>query len=172
MKFSRHLALSLALVATGVLAAGDGDHKHGDGDIGKPGVAEDVGRTIDVTLQDIYFEPESITVAAGETIRFRVNNTGRLLHEFSINTAAKHADHKGHMLAMMQSGVLLPDRVDHVKMAASGMTHAEPNVVLLDAGASGDIIWNFSNAAEVEFACTVPGHYESGMVGEFKVVKK
>ena len=112
MKFSKRYLLGLALlVSAGALAAGDDDgHKHGSRDIGELGVVGDVDRTIDVTLQDIYYEPPTVAVVAGETIRFRVKNSGRLLHEFSINTAAKHDEHKGHMLAMMQSGALLPDR--------------------------------------------------------------
>jgi uncharacterized cupredoxin-like copper-binding protein len=39
----------------------------------------------------------------------------------------------------------------------------------LDEGRSGEVIWTFSNAGTFEFACLIPGHYESGMHGPIVV---
>jgi len=39
----------------------------------------------------------------------------------------------------------------------------------LDEGRSGEVIWTFSNAGTLEFACLIPGHYESGMHGPIVV---
>ena len=50
-----------------------------------------------------------------------------------------------------------------------GMEHAEPNQVTLDPGQSGDLVWQFTKADAVDFACLVPGHFEAGMKGEVLV---
>ncbi len=38
------------------------------------------------------------------------------------------------------------------------------------AGKRGEIIWTFNRSGEFDFACLLPGHYESDMVGKIKVV--
>ncbi|MCB1744729.1 MAG: cupredoxin family protein [Gammaproteobacteria bacterium] len=179
-------ALSAPLYAAGSHAGGHGHGQssmHGDGHhdkgghhdfgaAGQPGKSEDVSRTIEITLFDNYYEPEKVTVSAGETVRFRVTNRGQLVHEFNIGVPAMHREHQKEMLEMMQHGALLPDRIDHerMKMDMGGgktMQHDDPNSVLLEPGKSGEVIWKFTNAATIEFACNVPGHYEAGMVGRF-----
>jgi len=45
------------------------------------------------------------------------------------------------------------------------MEHNDPNSVLLEPGKQAEVIWRFTKEAELEFACNVPGHYESGMMG-------
>jgi Cu/Ag efflux protein CusF len=54
-------------------------------------------------------------------------------------------------------------------MAAMDMEHDDPNSVRLDEGKSGEVIWTFSKAGTFEFACLIPGHYESGMHGPITV---
>ncbi len=44
-------------------------------------------------------------------------------------------------------------------------------VIRLDEGGSGEVIWTFSNAGTFEFACLIPGHYESGMHGAINQTK-
>jgi uncharacterized cupredoxin-like copper-binding protein len=46
------------------------------------------------------------------------------------------------------------------------MKHDDPNSVLLEPGESKEIVWTFPEKADVEFACNVPGHYQSGMYGD------
>lgn len=154
---------------------GHGHVGHGNGPaLGAPGDASAVTRTIDVTMHDNYFEPESITVSEGETVKFVVKNAGEFVHEFSIATAEKHREHQPQMMMLMDHGVLHPDRIDRDaagKMMADmghGM-HDEGNSVLLEPGQSGEIIWTFAAARNLEFACNVPGHYDAGMMGEFKL---
>ena len=167
-----------AVVATPVatFAAGSHDGGHGAAPTGTPGKASAASRTIEVTLHDNYYEPETIEVKAGETVRFRISNAGEFVHEFNIGTAEMHASHQDEMMMMMQHGVLMPDHVDMAaakKMQASmghGM-HDDPNSVLLEPGKSGEIVWTFPKDADVaiEFACNVPGHYQSGMVGSVAI---
>ena len=73
---------------------------------------------------------------------------------------------------MVEHGVLEADRINYerMKMKMSGgktMEHDDPNSILLEPGKSDEIIWKFTNATEMEFACNVPGHYDAGMVGQF-----
>ena len=49
------------------------------------------------------------------------------------------------------------------------MTHAEPNQITLAPGQQGEIVWHFSRAGTVHFACLIPGHYEAGMRGEIQI---
>lgn len=168
------VALAALTFVTPVLAAGshEGGHGHGSGNIGEPGKAAEVTRTVEVTMEDIYFEPESIEVKPGETIRFVVTNTGEFVHEFNIGTPEMHAAHQEEMRMMMDHGVLEADKIhrDRMKMEMDDghtMAHDDPNSVLLESGETAEIIWTFPAAMKLEFACNVPGHYESGMAGEF-----
>ena len=48
------------------------------------------------------------------------------------------------------------------------MKHDDPNSVLVEPGKTKDLVWTFTQAADLEFTCNIPGHYESGMVGNFR----
>jgi uncharacterized cupredoxin-like copper-binding protein len=172
------LALTLSL-STGALAAGKHGGGHGGGhgqraDIGKPGKATDVSRTVTVTMTDNRYSPENIEVKKGETIRFVVENKGEFVHEFNIGTARMHQAHQKEMMMMMEHGVLEPDKINHDKMkmdmgGGKTMEHNDPNSALVEPKKSAEIIWKFSSATKLEFACNVPGHYESGMVGKISI---
>jgi uncharacterized cupredoxin-like copper-binding protein len=173
------LTVSTAGVAGAQMASHGGGHSSAGGhgmaaSIGQPGDASKVSRTVEVTMYDNYYEPESIAVSEGETIRFIVRNAGEFVHEFNIATAEMHQAHGPEMMMLVEHGVLLPDRIDHAaaeKMKASmghGM-HGEGNSVLLEPGKTGEVIWTFAQAKDLEFACNVPGHYDAGMMGEFKI---
>ena len=170
--FAAAVAVGLTLaVFSAPVFAGVGHGKAGK--TGAPGHASDATRTIEVTMGDNFYEPESISVKEGETVRFVVKNAGEFVHEFNIATAEMHKAHGPEMMMMMQSGVLEADKInwDAEKMQASmghGM-HNDPNSVLLEPGKSGEVVWTFPENAELEFACNIPGHYESGMVGKIKL---
>jgi len=177
------LAVGLVLILLGAAAQAGGNHagSHGHGSnaaIGTPGRPAQVSRTVEVSMNDSYFEPESIRVEAGETVRFVIRNEGELVHEFNIGTPEMHAAHQEEMLAMMRHGVLLADRIDHERMRKDmgggqtmmhAMRHDDPNSVLLEPGQSGELVWRFATGGDLEFACNVPGHYAAGMVGAFRV---
>lgn len=52
------------------------------------------------------------------------------------------------------------------------MEHDEPNKVTLQPGKQGTIVWQFTRAGVVNFACLMPGHFEAGMKGAVKVGRK
>ena len=49
------------------------------------------------------------------------------------------------------------------------MEHADPNMVAVAPGKSGDVTWQFTKSGKVHFACLQPGHYEAGMKGAVSV---
>jgi uncharacterized cupredoxin-like copper-binding protein len=170
--FSLPAAWLLAATAVNPVLA-DAGHSHGQGrdvvEIGKPGKASAADRTVEITLGEMYYEPASINVNAGETVMFVIRNSGELLHEFSLGTASMHAEHRKEMAEMVESGALTPTSMDHSKMGHGHMMHDDPNSVLVEPGRTAERIWTFPKAAELQFSCNVPGHSEAGMVGDISI---
>lgn len=175
------LSFAGALLAVSGPALADAGHAHGGASIGEPAKALGNSRTVRMTLGDTLYEPRTVKVKAGETVRFVLVNTGELLHEFNIGTAAMHAQHRKEMQAMLDAGLLTATgmnhdmtNMDHSKMRRSDsgkqmpMKHDDPNSVLVGPGETKELVWKFPKAAELQFACNIPGHYEAGMVGEFE----
>ncbi|MFP3514795.1 cupredoxin family protein [Pseudomonas sp. SIMBA_077] len=148
-------------------------------DFGHPAPAASATRTLKVEMTDIAFNPTSLNVKAGETVRFVLVNKGHLLHEFNLGHAAMHAAHQKEMLDMQQSGMMTPTAINHAgmdhsamghdSMNKSGMKHDDPNSVLVEPGKTAELTWTFAKTENLEFACNVPGHYQAGMVGQLKV---
>lgn len=181
-------ALSLLVAASfaisgSALAAGShsGGHGQGHGDamsFGAPARAADADRTIEIEMGDSYFRPELLSIRSGETIRFVVRNSGELLHEFNLGTAAMHAAHREEMMTMMEEGALTATGIDssmmgggHGSSHGSGHGHDDPNSVLVGPGETRELVWRFSKLTDLEFACNVPGHYEAGMKGKIDFTK-
>lgn len=160
------LALTALPVTNAALA--DGIHE-----IGEPGAKSAVSRLYQIVLHDNYFEPETIMVQAGETVRFVISNEGDFLHEFNIGTAAMHERHQAEMLTMFEHGMIEADKINHemmdMAMGSGSKAHDDPNSVLLEPGQTAEIVWTFPEEGELEFACNVPGHYQVGMVGDVDI---
>ncbi len=111
-------------------------------------------RTVKVDMTDsMRFDPSSLAVRQGETIRFVVSNSGKLKHELVLGT---EKELKEHYEAMKKN----PE-----------MEHADPNMVTLAPGKTGEVVWQFTKAGKVDFACLQPGHYDAGMKGAVNVNK-
>ena len=145
-----------ALAASAVFAGGThGGGHHEESPIGKPGVAAKVTRTIQVDMSNgMRFKPSDIQVKRGETIRFVLKNTDSVKHEFSLGTPQELAEHYEVMKKF-------PD-----------MEHDEPNKISLAPGQQGEVIWQFTKAGTVDFACLHVGHFDAGMKGQVKVAAK
>lgn len=126
-------------------------HSHA-ADIGVPGDAKSVTRTIKVEMSDtMRFTPARIEIRRGETIRFEVVNTGKIPHEMMIGTAHELAEHAAEMKKFPE------------------MEHDDPNAVSLEPGKTGEILWRFTKAGAFDFACLHPGHFDAGMQGRIIV---
>jgi len=161
MKF---LKLTLLLLLVNTVAIADKNMK-----IGSKGNENEVSRVIKVIMYDNYYEPNSFQVKAGETIKFEVENVGELVHEFNIANKMMHMKHQPEMQKMVENEILLSDSIDKDKMKKmakidKSMAHSHSNSVLLEPKQKGEIIWKFDNAANIEIACNVPGHYQAGMI--------
>ena len=151
---SRHvlLALPCALFSLSAMAGGSHAGDHAKAAIGQPGVAANVTRTVVVDMKDdMRFHSSVFSVKQGETIRFVAKNSGKVKHEMVLGTAK---DLKDHYEVMKKN----PE-----------MEHEDPNMVTVAPGKAGEIIWHFTSAGKVDFACLQPGHFDAGMKGQVNV---
>jgi len=140
-----------AIFAAGACASGTG-HSHAGDAIGAPGKASKVTRTVDVDMTDtMRFIPASISAKQGETIRFIVKNSGKLKHEFVLGTEKELKEHYEQMKKFPE------------------MEHADPNMVTVAPGKTGEVIWQFTKSGKIHFACLQVGHYDAGMKGHVDV---
>lgn len=122
---------------------------------GRAGDPRRVSRTVVIEMHDrMRFQPAVLQVTQGETLRLRVHNRGRLLHELVIGTHDELARHAELMRRF-------PD-----------MEHDAPYMVHVAAGRQADIVWTFDRAGEFMYGCLVAGHWEAGMQGRIRVVPR
>ncbi len=93
------------------------------------------------------YAPDRIEARKGEQIKFVIRNEGDLDHEILIDTFANNQRHKAEM------------------EKNPNMDHEEPNGARLKPAARKELLWRFTRAGTFEFACLLPGHYETGMKG-------
>lgn len=129
------LASALALV-TGACGGGDGD-------AGGAGEA----REIEVKMVDIAFEPDTLEVQEGETVRFVFTNEGETRHEAFVGTPEAQAEH----------GKAMAGKGGH-----EGHGGGEGKVTV-DAGEQGTLTYRFDEAGTFEIGCHEPGHFAAGM---------
>src|SRR5450759_400721 len=155
-------ALILSFLTTGALA--DGVHPSGSkkgvhddshaAALGQPGDPRKASRTINVEMTDtMRFNPSSIKIKRGETIKFVAKNIGKIKHEMVLGTSKELKEHAEMMRKM------------------PGMEHDDANQVTVEPGKVGKIVWQFTKAGTFDFACLEPGHFEAGMVGKVTVAK-
>lgn len=119
---------------------------------GSPASASDADRVVEIHTTDaLTFEPADFTVAAGETVTFRVTNDGSVVHDFTLGDQATQDEHETEMSEM------------------DGMAHDEPNVMIVPAGETVELTWRFANEGTVLIGCHQPGHYDAGMTGRITV---
>ncbi|MBA2676151.1 cupredoxin family protein [Ramlibacter sp.] len=121
-------------------------------DWGIAGDAKAAKRTVELTMSDsMRFTPDRVEVKQGETVKFVVKNSGKMLHEIVIGTKKELDEHAALM-------VKFPN-----------MEHDEPYMAHVPAGKAGELVWTFNRPGEFDFACLIAGHYQAGMTGKIKV---
>lgn len=102
----------------------------------------------------LRFDPDEISVEAGETVTFQVTNDGELIHEFLIGDEAAQAEFEEEMAA--------GDRMEHDSDAG----------VSVEPGQTETFEYTFGEAGEKLLAgCHEPGHYGGGMVATIIVTE-
>ncbi|TIS55603.1 plastocyanin/azurin family copper-binding protein [Mesorhizobium sp.] len=148
--------VAMVLFAAPALATGMHSGIHEMMTIGQPGAAAKVDRTISIGMLEnedgsMAFDPVSVTVKRGETVRLAFTNEGKYDHEFVMDTHEQVMEHKAGMER-------LPD-----------MEHADLNAIRIGPQGKGEIVWTFTNPGQFDFACLIPGHYDLGMRGSLTV---
>jgi len=116
---------------------------------GDPGKAS---RTIHIDMNDeMQYLPNRLRLKAGDTVRFVVRNSGKIMHELVLGTMSEL---KAHAELMRK----FPD-----------MEHDEPYMAHVAPGRSETIFWQFTRPGEFYYGCLVPGHFEAGMFGRVVV---
>lgn len=147
MPFPRGVVVGLLTASLAVAACGDDDVSSADGDV----------RTIEVEMLDIAFEPTTIDVEEGETIRFVFTNSGAVTHEAYLGTPDEQDQHADEMAEMESK-----DDMD-------GMHHGGHDVVTVEPGETGELTHTFTDAGQIQLGCHQPGHFEAGMVVDIDV---
>jgi uncharacterized cupredoxin-like copper-binding protein len=109
-------------------------------------------RTIEVDMVDIAFAPESIDVAAGETVRFVFTNSGEVAHDAFIGDSTAQDDHAADMAD------------DH------GGHDEDGEGITVEPGDTAELTHTFGAEDDgLLIGCHQPGHYEAGMVATIDV---
>lgn len=119
---------------------------------GRAGELSKVTRTVTIGMADtMRFTPGDLVVERGQTVKIIARNDGDVLHEIVLGTREEIEKHRTAM------------RDD------PAMAHGAPYMAHVAPGESQQIIWQFDQPGKFEFACLLPGHYESGMTGSLTV---
>lgn len=165
MKLSSTLALAAVITLNGaVFAHDDASNKAGvtkqsvaaeERRFGREGDPKKVSRIVNVDMSDaMRFSPGAIVIKQGETVRFVVKNSGKVMHEMVLGTRQeleKHAD---------------------LMKKHPGMEHDEPYMAHVAPGKTERIVWQFTRPGEYYYGCLIPGHFEAGMVGRINVTTR
>jgi uncharacterized cupredoxin-like copper-binding protein len=136
-------ATAVVLAGAGVAGCGGGSHdsmSHSGGST--EGAAT---RTVDVTMKEFSYDPASVTVKAGETVKFVFHNQGQILHDAFIGDEAAQAEHEKEM---REGGSMPHDGGDAIKVIP---------------GATGTLTHTFKAGESLIVGCHETGHYQAGM---------
>ena len=165
MKIALVAGTALVLAMTVGTAFAHGDAKHGtakkralsshEHPWGVEGDPKKASRTINIDMADtMRFNPAELKILQGETVKFVVRNTGKVMHEMVIGTKEeleKHAE---------------------VMRKHPGMEHDEPYMAHVEPGKRQEITWRFTKPGTFMYGCLIPGHWEAGMKGTLVVAAK
>ena len=142
--------LLLVTVSLAVLAAACGG---GDGD----NDAATDARTVEIAMRDIEFEPTSVDVERGETVRFVFTNEGAVAHDAFVGDDDAQAEHEETMSE------------DDGGMDHGGGDDDDGNAITVEPGDTGELTYTFDTAGSLLIGCHQPGHYDAGMILEVNV---
>lgn len=139
---------------------------HGTGQ-SQPDSDQPVARTITFEAGDMWFSPDTLDIAPGETVKFEITNIGNLEHEFVIGNSEAQAEHRK-MMREMASGSGHDMSTSH--HGGEQNDAASMPSVTITPGETATLVWTAPReGVEIEFACNIPGHYESGMQGDIQI---
>ena len=139
MRRTRFSLIAIFSAMVLVLAAcGGSDDAAADDDEGPSG---SVSTTLDVTMTDFAFAPDSLVVAAGQEITLNLENTGGVEHNF----------------------VIMSTPIENESEYDEADVHFQQS---LQGGESGTFAFTAPAAGTYQVICSISGHFTAGMVGE------
>ena len=145
MKRNISLTAVAAVIALVAVACGGDDDGTTNADSGTD------ERTVEIDMVDLAFEPDSLEVASGETVRFVFTNTDEVAHDAFVGDADAQADHEAEMREAEDEG------------HGGGHGDETENAITVEPGDTGELTYTFEDAGTTEIGCHQPGHYEGGM---------
>ncbi len=115
----------------------------------EPQAGDDV-REITVAMESFAYEPASLFVEAGTTVRFVFRNPDKVLHEAIIGDAKFQDEHEQ-------------------RAKETEAHHGGAEAVDVAPGGSEELTHSFDQPGTFLIGCHEPGHYEGGMKAEVKV---
>lgn len=124
-----------------------------------PGTVDEPREIVVTMTDDLRYDPDTIEVRAGETIRFVVTNPTPLDHDFTVGDEMTQMHHEEEM-------------ADFYGHDGGDMHHRDAsNAVLVAPGETAELVVTFETPGELLIGCHVPGHYEAGMRGTITVAR-
>jgi uncharacterized cupredoxin-like copper-binding protein len=112
-----------------------------------PNAADGVN-VVTIRIEHSRFEPSSVEVSKGTTVRFIVRNSDPIDHEFIIGN----------------------ERVQEVHENGTESHHgAKPGEITVPSLAQRSTTYSFEDTGRLIFGCHLPGHYAYGMRGEIMI---
>ena len=132
--------MALTLVALG-LPTGCGNGR-------SPGTTVEGEQEVRITIALSRFDPDVVEVRRGIPVRFVIENTDPIEHEFIAGDAALHERHE----------------------KGTEPSHGDrPGEVTIPIGRTASTRLSFATTGDVVFACHLPGHLAYGMKGIIRV---
>jgi uncharacterized cupredoxin-like copper-binding protein len=113
-----------------------------------PAAADDGVRVVHVKIHYSRFDPGSFAFARGETVRFVVENTDPIDHEFLLGDRAVQLAHE---------------------RGTESYHPPRPGEMTVPAGETAVTTYTFAEAGELILGCHLPGHYAYGMRADVSV---
>ncbi len=160
---------AVALVAAAVLAGCSAGAARRPAGAAGPGTA--------VVATDLAFQPKELRVPLNRPEVIRLDNKGKLLHDWTIEkiavTAVKEEGSAGHDMGGHSSGAgtMMPGAgtMPGGMMGTGAQAGQFALHVAAEAGRVATIEFTPTEAGTYVFYCTVPGHREAGMEGKLVV---
>ncbi|GMQ86004.1 MAG: hypothetical protein BMS9Abin07_1575 [Acidimicrobiia bacterium] len=120
------------------------------------------GAVVEVVMTDFAFAPEASVFEVGETVTFLFTNRGVIAHDAVIGTEEQARQHAAEMTGSSEEA----------QTGSSEEAHEEEEdaaAIDLRPGATGPLVYTFTESGELVIACTWPGHLEAGMSTDITV---
>lgn len=112
-------------------------------------------QVVDVSMTDMAFTPNTLSVPAGETVTFRFRNNGAVKHEAVIGTAAEQDEHHMEMAAAAEGG--------EGAGGHGGHDMSDLHAVTVEPGQTIELTHTFDAPGQLLLGCHQKGHWEDGM---------